>query len=202
MSPAQPEDAEAAGDPVAPGYPVASGHPAPEVPAAHLRALGVVLERVIAELTSAEAPDEALATVRRGRFTKLRRMDAAGRAWRLGVLLLDRRGTLYSTGSVTRAIAPLRAVTNRSPEAEARREDRRAAVRGRFPEGEVVNFGFTQLDPIALHDGPLSWSASGVVLVQWNPRDATARRPIDGYLAERMGMLLEGLEFADIHFDD
>ena len=47
----------------------------------------------------------------------------AGRAWRLGVLLIDRDGRLYATGEVTRAIDPKRGVADHSLIADARRED-------------------------------------------------------------------------------
>lgn len=133
-------------------------------------------------------PDEALGVMRQRRWLP-RKLVPAGRAWRLGVLLLDRDGRLYETGAVTRAVEPQRGVASKSPDAELRREDRRAAVRGRFAEGETVNFGFAPIDLSALPSGPLS-VVDDVVMVRWNARGEV--RPLEGYLDERIGLLLEG----------
>jgi hypothetical protein len=140
-----------------------------------------LLRETVASLVAAGVADEALATVRTRRFLP-RTMVPAGRAWRLGVLLLDREGRLYETGSVTRAIVPLRGVANKSAEAEARRDDRRAAARGRFAEGEVVNFGFRPADEVVK-------VVDGVAVVRWN---ADSYRPLEQYLAERVALLIEG----------
>lgn len=105
------------------------------------------ITQAIAALEAAGVHDEALGTLVPARRFRGEVLKPAGRAWRLGALLLDRDGQLYATGEVTRAIEPLRGVANKSPDAEARREKRRAAVRGRFAEGEVVNFGYRPIDP-------------------------------------------------------
>lgn len=145
--------------------------------------LDALLRRTVELLESRRVPDEALAQERRSRW-RGRRLLPAGRAWRLGVLLIDRDARLYATGQVTRAIEPLRGVANKSPDAEVRREHRRAAARGRFPEGETVNFDHRQIDlttpsePLVVRDG--------AVLVRWN---GSATRPLADYLAERVELL-------------
>jgi hypothetical protein len=151
--------------------------------------LATLLRRTVEELQSRGIPDEALAVAKDSRW-RPRRLVPVGRAWRLGVLLIDRDGRVYATGSVTRAIEPLRGVANKSADAEARREDRRAAVRGRFPVGETVNFGHESIDPESIGAGsvPLSLGEDGVVLVRW---DGSATRPLEGYLAERLALLSE-----------
>ncbi|WP_374946219.1 hypothetical protein [Agreia sp.] len=141
--------------------------------------------------------DEALGILREPRgfsvFKTAPIIRPAGRAWRLGVLLVDRSGGVYATGDVTRAIEPLRAVTNRSAEAEARRDDRRAAARGRFAEGEVVNHRFValSLDDESLHagSGPLEVQ-DGLVVVHWD-RTSAGRgvATLDRYLADRVSVL-------------
>ncbi len=105
------------------------------------------IAEAIAALDSAGVRDEALGILVPARRFRGEVIRPAGHAWRLGALLLARDGTLYETGEVTRAIEPLRGVANKSPDAEARREKRRAAVRGRFAEGDVVNFGYRPIDP-------------------------------------------------------
>lgn len=133
------------------------------------------------ELEAASVPDEALATLKRSRFSGLK-LVRAGRAWRLGVLLLDRQLQLYEAGEVTRAVEPLRGVANKSAEAEARREMRRAATRGRFPEGEVVNFGYLPID-LESGSGPIEIRDEGA-LIHWRP--GAPLLPLDRYLAERL----------------
>ncbi|KQO09869.1 hypothetical protein ASF06_06350 [Agreia sp. Leaf244] len=165
-----------------------------ESPSAQVRRL---VARTIDSLVSQGVHDEALGVMREPRgfsvFKTAPMITPAGRAWRLGVLLVDRDGGVYETGDVTRAIEPLRAVTNRSAEAEARRDDRRAAARGKFPEGEVVNHRFV---PLALDDesldagsGPLQ-VRDGMVVVQWD-RSSPGHgvSTLDRYLADRVSVL-------------
>ena len=115
---------------------------------------GELLTRTIEQLDARGIPDEALGVMKPAhRILGLMRpavIVPAGRAWRLGVLLIDRNGQLYATGMVTRAITPKRGVADHSLIADARREEQRAAVRGSFAEGEVVNFGYS---PIPLDAG-------------------------------------------------
>ena len=158
--------------------------------------LAALLRRTVDDLEARGAHDEALGTVKSGRgfgpITTATKMVSAGRAWRLGVLLIDRDARLYETGTVTRAIVPLRAVTNFSAEAEARRDDRRAAARGRFPEGEVVNVDYSPIDlgATALEDGRgILGLQDGAVMVRWHATDPPRR--LDSYLADRLGLLGE-----------
>lgn len=153
--------------------------------------LAGMLARVVRELEESAVPDEALATLKRSRFGGVKlvplKPGRGGRAWRLGVILLARDGTLYASGEVTRAVEPQRGVANKSQEAEDRRELRRAAVRGRFPEGEVVNFGFTPID-VEAASGPVT-VVDGIPLVRWNR--AANPRPLEAYLAERIALLTD-----------
>ena len=153
--------------------------------------LPALLGRIVTDLTARAIADEALGELRTPRFGAAR-IVPIGRAWRLGALLLDRDGALYATGSVTRAIVPQRGVANKSPDAEVRREFRRAAARGRFAEGEVVNFGVARLplDVASLEagSGPLRM-LDGEVAVLWNPADPVrGLRPIADYLVERAAL--------------
>lgn len=175
-----------------------------------------LLSATIAFLQERNAPSEALAILHKGRGIGALRtapyMVRVGQAWRLGVLLLDAEGKLYATGEVTRAVEPKLAVTNRSPAADRRRELRRAAVRGRFVEGETINHGFT---PLALDAGWLAGSATdsaaaagsaaagshevgplsvrdNAVLVAWGSNRVTGfagLMPLGRYLAERAEIL-------------
>lgn len=157
-----------------------------------------LLARTIAELERIGADDEALAVLRDGRgIGKIRTrpfMVRTGSAWRLGVVLLDRTGQLYATGEITRAIEPQVAVTNRSAEAEQKREYRRAAARGSFHTGETINHGFTPIDvsieALRAGDGPLSLDnsdddASANVLVRL---PSGSRIPLERYLADRVSL--------------
>jgi len=152
-----------------------------------------ILQETIQELDARGVPDEALAVEKSGRL-RARRYVPVGRAWRLGTLLISRDGSLYSTGEVTRAIEPSIASRSRTVMAEAQRDDRRAAARGHFREGEVVNFGFTPIDKdaaaLAAGAGPLSLR-NGVIMVQWNADAANGRRPLAGYLRDRLDVLDE-----------
>lgn len=105
------------------------------------------IPETIAALEAAGIQDEALGVVVPARFLRAETIKSAGRAWRLGQLLIDRSGQLYEVGEVTRAVEPLRGVANKSVEAETRRARRRSAVRGRFAAGTAVNFGFRAIDP-------------------------------------------------------
>ena len=159
-----------------------------------MTALADLLAAAIADLEG--LPDESLGVWRQsrgiGRLRPAPTLQPAGRAWRLGVLLIDRQGNLYATGEVTRAIEPLIAVTSRTLLAEERREIRRAAARGKFPEGEVVNHSYTPIDVEELAragaSGPLLIE-EGIVRVRWKAGDGT--RPLEAYLRERIGLLRE-----------
>lgn len=148
-------------------------------------------------LARADVPDEALAE-----YTATRRtlgiargphMKPLGRAWRLGVFLLDRDGVLYAAGSTTRAVAPGRA-NHQSISGEARRAQRSAAHRARYAEGETVNFDARPIEldgeALAAASGPL-FIAGDRALVRWNPTaDATTAIEFEAYLRERLEFLL------------
>jgi hypothetical protein len=177
-----------------------------------LSQLPELLRATIAFLEARNAPSEALAILHKGRGIGALRtapyMVRVGQAWRLGVLLLESdgagNGKLYATGEVTRAVEPKLAVTNRSAAADRRREFRRAAVRGKFAEGETINHGFVPLALEALTGdvgepdagepdvlGPLSLR-DDTVMVAWGSNGATGfagRMPLGRYLAERAEIL-------------
>jgi len=152
--------------------------------------LAELLRRTAAELDGRHARDEALATVKASRRLLLVQtsasMQPAGRAWRLGVLLLGRDGEVWATGRITRATEPKKE-QGLSASVEERRDARRAASK-KFTEGEVVNFGHVRLpldaeslrrgaaDPLLLRDGD--------VLVRWG-RGPDEVRELRAYLADR-----------------
>ena len=149
-------------------------------------ALAELLARTVDELTRIQASDEGLGEWRQPRgFLGLKPKPSivpVGRAWRLGVVLLSRDATLFATGEVTRAVEPLVAVTNRSAEAERKRDLRRAAVRGKWPEGETINVGFTRI--LSVSDEPLSLG-EGEILVRLA---SGSRVPLERYLADRVSL--------------
>ena len=156
-----------------------------------------LLATTVVRLDAAGVHDESLAVWKHSRgVLGLGASDSlvpVGRAWRLGVLLLGRDGSLYSTGEVTRAVTPGRAAVNRSAAGEQRRAIRATAART-FPRGEVVNYGW---EPIALDDasiasgsGALSMS-DGEVRVRIDPGEIGVV-PLERYLADRVSILLEG----------
>jgi len=159
----------------------------------HPDTLAAALAATVVELDRIGAADEALAVLKEGRgIGKLRgqpKLMPVGRAWRLGVVLLDRSGALYATGEITRAIEPQVAVTNRSAQAELKREYRRAAVRGPFPEGETINHEFEPIDVSAdalrAGSGPLSLGDDDEVLVRL-PSGSSI--PLARYLADRTAL--------------
>lgn len=152
--------------------------------------LAQLLRDTAAELDARHARDEALATVKASRKLLLvhtsASMQPAGRAWRLGVLLLGRGGEVWATGRITRATEPKKE-QGLSASVEERRDARRAASK-KFTEGEVVNFEHVPLprdadslrsgasDPLVLRDG--------VVHVRWG-RGPDEVRELRAYLADR-----------------
>jgi hypothetical protein len=151
------------------------------------------LSSTVEHLDAISARDEALAVRKASRgFAVIRTpesMTPVGRAWRLGVLLLARDGSVGAAGKITRAVKPGWA-QNLSASVEERRSDRMAASRGKFAEGEVVNYDFTPLalDAASLErgSGPLLFR-DGVMLVRWSP---TGYRPLEPYVTDRIEMLL------------
>jgi hypothetical protein len=164
----------------------------------HMTGIAELLASIVPRLVDGGAADEALATLREprgfGPFKTAVSFVPVGRAWRLGVLLLDREGRLFATGELTRAIEPGRAAVNRSALGERRRALRMAAAHGPFPPGEAVNFGYR---PLAIDDAALASGSdivflgdSGPVLRLGAPGDPAGVTPLDGYLADRVELLL------------
>lgn len=168
--------------------------PEPEVIAGELRAM---LSGTIERLEVMGIADEAIATLRPARRVALiprpAVMDADGRAWRLGVLLLGREGRLFATGGITRAVELTHETVYMNAEAMHRRELRLAATRGGFALGDTVNFDVTEiaLDAASLdtETGPLSLRA-GTVMVRWVVGEGdTGLTCLDSYLLERTNIL-------------
>lgn len=156
--------------------------------------LASLLARTVAALEAVGARDEALAQVKPARRVLLVHTSASmapvGRAWRLGVLLLDREGRVFATGKITRAVVPTRE-QHLSASVEERKADRKAASRGRFDEGEVVNFAYRPLplDAVSLLDGsaePL-FVRDGTVFVRWGT-GVDEVRDLGDYLADRASL--------------
>jgi hypothetical protein len=103
------------------------------------------IDDLVAELQRRGARDEALGEWRENRLLFFRRpssIEPVGRAWRLGALLLSDDGSLYEVARVTRAVEPRDFSSDKTVAGEQRREQQRAAARGRFERGETVNHGF------------------------------------------------------------
>ena len=147
----------------------------------------------VRRLEEAGAADEALATfTRRKRVLGIERspvMLPVGRVWPLGVLLLGHDGSLHATGKITRAV-PAGYPGYQSPGLEVRRGYRAAAHAGKFVEGDTVNFDTVEIDPLDPGDGPL-FVDGGEARVRWNPTHPAQSRPLDAYLDDRVGLLIE-----------
>jgi hypothetical protein len=153
------------------------------------------LERAVAQLEAAGVADEALAV-----FTIPKRilfvqrapvMLPLGRVWPLGVLLLGRDGSLHATGTITRAVPP-GYPGYQSPGVEVRRGYRAAAHAGKFVEGDTVNFDTTEILIDAVDDASTPLFVDGdVARVRWNRTNPSLSRPLDAYLADRVGLLVD-----------
>ena len=155
------------------------------------------------QLSEACAKDELLADLtQRKRLLGLVRPPVfvpRGRVWRLGVLLLDQAGTLYATGTITRATETGRP-TYQSASVEERREFRATAVRSGLPAGETVNFNARpiELDDAILSDtdGPL-FLRDGLPFVRWSHTFGNASAmPLENYLRDRVELLVHPPEGA------
>jgi hypothetical protein len=161
-----------------------------------------------------EAPSEALGELVEPRrifgVARAPRVERRGEAWHLGVLLLTDDAVL-ATGEVVRARAD--APRGYTAVAQRRRAELAAAAsRGGFHEGETVHIGWRVLDAEAVDRGaagprspegrqdapavrgeagrtePLAL-VDGVVSVRWSA--AGGYVPLEGYLAERIALLLD-----------
>ena len=168
-----------------------------------IAAIRDALADTVHRLEQAGAKDELLAelTTRRLMLGLVRPpvLKPLGRVWRLGVLLLARNGTIYATGSVTRATETNRP-TYQSLAAEERRSYRALAARSGLPMGETVNFNaeVITLEPSALSEanGPL-FLRDGEPLVRWSHslgNEVTLR--LDNYLSDRLELLIHPPEGA------
>ena len=166
----------------------------------HVRA---VVQDAVGRLTASGARDEALAEFVPARRVMLisrgATMRPIGRVWRLGVFLLGSDGTLYETGSITRAVEPGRS-NYQSVSGEQRREFRIAATRAGFTPGETVNFAAT---PITLAPSELPMPDSPLVIVDGRARVRWARTAgddaavdFDAYLTERVELAVHPPEGA------
>lgn len=122
-------------------------------------------------------------------------MKPLGRAWRLGSLLLDTSGALWTAGRATRAAERGRP-GYQSESREERRDVAAAALRGGYFEGAPVNFDARQLplDESAVRalsaDEPIGW-ADGEVRVRWRAGAPIEGAPaLESYLRERADLLI------------
>lgn len=144
-------------------------------------------------LEAGGVPTEALGEdARRGRLLRRApRLRRVGAAWRLGVLLLADDGRTLAVGEVVRAADPgRRGYTAES--ARQRAEQRAAAVRGDFEEGEIVHVGWTEIDVDAVGAGTASGPLlirDGVPVVRWSA--AGAVMPLADFLEDRVALALD-----------
>lgn len=160
--------------------------------------LAALLRATVDRLEAAGARDEALAVVKAprglGPFKTSAAMQPVGRAFRLGVILLDHDARLYRVGKITRATDTGRP-QNLSLSVEQRRADRQAASRGHFTPGDVVNYEQAEIpqDDASLTPSgdPLSFDGTRL-LVRWGIGPGE-RRPLDAYLRDRADLLIAEL---------
>ncbi|KQX07102.1 MULTISPECIES: hypothetical protein [unclassified Leifsonia] len=168
-----------------------------ESDAAVIAGIRTLLTDAVSRLAAAGARDEALGEYvpahRKLLVTRRAVMVPRGRVWRLGVLLIDADGALYEEGLTTRAVPPGR-TQYQSESAEVRRGYRDAAFRGKFAEGETVNFNAA---PIVLEAAELRASTGALFvrddqpLVRWSAGAGDAAAvPLERYLSDRVDLLV------------
>jgi hypothetical protein len=178
--------------------PSGTGMPSAGVPSAADERAAEGLRTLIADTTrdlaARGARTEALARYRPSRrivvVKTAESLEPVGRAWRLGVLLLETDGRVHETGRITRALEPTRS-QNLSASVEKRKAERRAAARGRFAEGEVVDYAYLPIDlsTEALIAGEQRLLVvDGRALVRWGTT-ASEVRDAAAYLADRGELL-------------
>jgi len=117
------------------------------------------------------------------------RIEPVARAWRVGALLIATEG-VAAVGEVVRAAEEVRRGYT-AESARARADVRAAAARGGVPEGASIHVGWTELDfeelEVTGSAGPLVL-VDGVPHIRWS--SAGGLMPLDGYLRERVGLLL------------
>jgi hypothetical protein len=153
------------------------------------------LARAVRRLDEAGIADESLAsytTPKKVLFVaRAPVMRPLGRVWPLGVLLLERDGSLHATGKITRAVPP-GYPGYQSPGVEERRGYRAAAFAGKFAEGDTVNFDTSRidLDSLSAASGPL-FIEGDQARVRWNRINPSQSRALDSYLDDHVGLLLD-----------
>ena len=126
-------------------------------------------------------------------FQRRSAMRPLGRAWHLGVLLLQPDLVVRAVAGITRAVEPGHP-GHVALSIEDRREHKAAAFRGPFERGEVVHYdaAVIPLEAAALRaaTGPLLLR-DGRVLVIWSATvGAAGARDLEPYLDERVDLLL------------
>lgn len=167
-----------------------------DAPEPSLMRIAALAGAAVAALRAGAARTETLADLEPERrvlgITRAARMVPRGRVWRLGVLLLDDAGDVLEAGRVVRAERPARRSVPAAAVAE-QRALRAAAVKGGIPEGETVNFDASPIDLDELAragaSGPLVLR-DGEVFVRWSPAQPDALTALDGYLADRVDLLV------------
>jgi hypothetical protein len=160
-----------------------------------VHATAAILRDARAQL--ADAPTEALGELRQPKrilgVARAARIVPIGRAWHLGALLLTEDGVL-ATGDIVRARAEvIRGFAAESQRARAALAA--AASRGGFADGEAVHVGWVELDLdlLAPATSPLA-VRGGIPVVKWSTTGGYV--PLEGYLGERIALLLEPPERA------
>ena len=158
-----------------------------------------LLDDAARRLRDADVPDEALGEyVEPKAVLGIRReptIRSLGRVWRVGALLLgsspETDGRVWATGRITRVTEPGRSQFV-SVSAEVRRAYRAAAQKGHFEPGDTVNHGATPIpvdESLVGSDGVL-FVDDGGPFVRWSPA-AGAAVPLEAYLADRVGLLVD-----------
>ncbi|MDP4333547.1 hypothetical protein Q7F20_09200 [Curtobacterium sp. A7_M15] len=158
-----------------------------------------LLDDAARRLRDADVPDEALGEyVEPKAVLGIRReptIRSLGRVWRIGALLLgsspETDGRVWATGRITRVTEPGRSQFV-SVSAEVRRAYRAAAQKGHFQPGDTVNHGATPipLDESLIGSVGVLFVDDGGPSVRWSPT-AGAAVPLDAYLADRVGLLVD-----------
>lgn len=140
-----------------------------------------------AELAAAGVPDEQLADLvparRIGPILRRARFVPTGRAWRLGAVLVDAAGSVWTTGSVTRAVVPRQFAANKSPAEEQRRDLQRTAAKA-FPVGETVDFGH---EPVGDGADAAIVERGGILWLRLADQDVA----FEPYLADRVRLAVQ-----------
>jgi hypothetical protein len=152
-----------------------------------------LLADAVARLEAAGARDELLVDIVQPRWLGVKlptKLQTVERVWRLGVLLLGHSGNLYATGTTLRVSEP-RHPNAQSRLAEDRRELRAIALKSGISGGDTINLDAIDIpiDSVGPDSRPVARTPQGLV-VPWSPA-SDALAPLDTYLAERVGLLVD-----------